>query len=107
MRTSRRNIPATLAALAIVFWVSLEPALHAARGEDREPSLPERIFAAASDGERALRGRPFEERDPGEYPRVVDLYRQVTETAAGSPLADRALVRMADLTREMAIRSGD
>jgi N-acetylmuramoyl-L-alanine amidase len=107
MRTSRRNIPATLAAIAIVFWVSLEPALHAARVEDREPSLPERIFVAASDGERVLRGRPFEERDPAEYPRVIDLYRQVTETAAGLPLGDRALVRMADLTREMAIRSGD
>jgi len=107
MKPSRRTIPAALAALVIAFWVSLEPALHAARVQEREPSLAERIYSAASEGERALRGRAFDERDPAEYPRVVDLYRQVTETAAGSPLADRALVRMADLTREMAIRTGD
>lgn len=107
MKLSRRNIPAALVAFAIAMWVSVEPALHAGRGQGGAPSLAERIFATASEGERALRAREFDERDPVEYPRVIDLYRQVVDAGGESALADRALVRMADLTRELAIRTGD
>jgi N-acetylmuramoyl-L-alanine amidase len=106
MKISRQTIPAALVALSIFLGMSLEPALRAARGEERDPSLGERIFAAAAEAERQLHAREFEERGPGEYPRVIDLYRQVTEASEGA-LADRARIRMAGLTREMALRTGD
>ena len=107
MKPSRRNIPAALVALAIAMWVSVQPALHAARSGDGELTRAERIFAAATEAERSLREKPFEERDALEYPRVKNLYRQVTEVSGDPGLADRALVQLADLTRELALRTGD
>src|SRR3954469_23004052 len=107
MKISRHTAAATLLAFGIALWVSVQPVLHAARVEMRELSLPEQIFASASEAERRLKAIPFEQRDPGDYPRVIDLYRQVTETAASAALADRARVRLADLTRELALRTGD
>lgn len=107
MRISRQAIPAVLVALAVGLSVSVEPALRAGRVEARDLTMPERIYASAAAEEAALKALAFEERSPDVYPRVVDLYRQVTETAADPALQDRARVRMADLTREMALRTGD
>lgn len=107
MRLTRTSIPAVLLALILGFWVSVGPALHAARVESHDQSLAERIFTRASEQEASLKEHPFEERAPGEYPRLVDLYRQVTDTASDPALEDRARMHMADLTREMALRTGD
>jgi N-acetylmuramoyl-L-alanine amidase len=107
MSVSRHSLSASLLAVAIAFLVSLEPVLHAARVQDRELSLAERIFATATADEARLKETPFEQRDPGAYPRLIDLYRQVADAAAGTDLVDLARVRMADLTREMALRTGD
>ena len=107
LRITRQAIPAVLVVLALWFWVSLAPALRAARVEAHDPTLPERIFASAVAEEARVKTTEFESRSPELYPRVIDLYRQVTETSSGADLKDRALVRMADLTREMALRSGD
>src|SRR5205085_6816239 len=107
MRISRHSITATILAVAVVLSVSLSPVLRAGRAESRQLSLPEQIYASAAEGERALADKPFDQRDPAAYPRVIDLYRQVTEIAASAALADRARMHMADLTREMALRTGD
>lgn len=107
MRISRQVIPAVLAALVVWVSASVSPALRAGRLEAHDLSLPERIFATAAAEEVRLKETPFEERTPELYPRVIDLYRQVTESATTADLQDRALVRMADLTREMALRTGD
>jgi N-acetylmuramoyl-L-alanine amidase len=106
LRITRQAIPAVLVVLALWFWVSVAPALRAARVEPHDLTLPERIFASAAAEEATLKQTEFESRSPDRYPRVIDLYRQVTETSAAD-LKDRALIRMADLTREMALRSGD
>ncbi|MGB5038056.1 MAG: tetratricopeptide repeat protein, partial [Blastocatellia bacterium] len=107
MRLSRKAIPAVLVALALGFWTSVEPALHAGRVEAHNLSLPEQIFAEGASAEARIKQRPFEERSPDDYPRAIDLYRQVTELAGSPDLRDRARMRMADLTREMALRTGD
>jgi tetratricopeptide (TPR) repeat protein len=107
MSVSRHTLAASLLAAAVALWVSLEPALHAARVEVRDLTLAERIYEAASEGEERLKALEFDERDPDAYPRLIDLYRQVTETATDPALVDLARVHMADLTREMALRTGD
>lgn len=107
MRLSKKAIPAVLIAVAVGFWTSVEPALHAGRVEARELSLTEQIFAEGEAAEARIKERPFEERSPSEYPRAIDLYRQVTELEGSADLRDRARMRMADLTREMALRTGD
>lgn len=107
MRLSRKAIPAVLVALALGFWTSIEPALHAGRVEAHDLSLPEQIFADGASAEARIKQRPFEERSPEEYPRAIDLFRQVTELGGNADLRDRARMRMADLTREMALRTGD
>ncbi len=107
MRFDRASIPAVLVALALGMWASIVPALHAARVEPHDRSLAERIFASAAEQEAALKQLTFEERSPDAYPRVIDLYRQVVETASDDALEDSAHMRMADLTREMALRTGD
>ena len=98
MTLSRKHIPAILLALSVGFWTSVEPALHAARLGRGELSLPEQLYARAAAEETAFKSLPFEERAPGDYPRVVDLYRQVTEASPDASLGDRARMRMADLT---------
>lgn len=107
MRIARHRIPAVLLTLVVGLWASVVTSLHAARVTAHDQSLPERIFASAAAEETALKQRPFEERSPADYPRVIDLYRQVTEVSSDSELRDRAEMRMADLTREMALRTGD
>lgn len=108
MQLTRASIPAVVVAVAIGFWTSLGPALHAARVEPHDGTLAQRIFASALEQEARLKSREFEERAPDEYPRVIDVYRQVLSTAGPEDeLADRARMRMADLTREMGLRTGD
>lgn len=107
MRIRLATMPAVLVAIALGFWASFGPALRAARVEPHDMSLAERIFASAAEQEARLKELPFEERAPDHYPRIVDLYRQVTETTPDAALQDRARMRLADLTREMGLRTGD
>jgi N-acetylmuramoyl-L-alanine amidase len=107
LRIRLASIPAVVVAVALGLWASVAPTLRAARVEPHDLSLAERIFASASEQEAAMKQLPFEERSPDLYPRVVDLYRQVTETAADAALVDRARMRLADLTCEMGLRTGD
>lgn len=107
MRFSLKTAPAIVLALAIGFFASVTPALLAARVEKHDQSLPEQIFESAFDRETALKTVEFENRSPDDYPRIIDLYRQVVDSAADPELQDKARMRMADLTHEMALRSGD
>ncbi|HQR37479.1 MAG TPA: N-acetylmuramoyl-L-alanine amidase [Blastocatellia bacterium] len=107
MRITRHRIPAVLLTLVVGLWASVGTSLHAARVEEHDRTLPERIYASAASEEAALKQRAFEDRSPDDYPRVIDLYRQVTQASTVAELRDRAEMRMADLTREMALRTGD
>lgn len=107
MRISRHSIPAILLAFTVLFWLTSAPALHAARSGTSTPSLAEQILKRAASMEVELRATPFELRNADAYPKILDLYRQVLESNADREHIDEARVRMADLTREMSLRTGD
>lgn len=111
LRLTRSNLAVNIIVYALVFGSTAQPTLNAP-GEDaastRGPrSLAENLFHSANSLGRDLHSRPMEERSASDYLRALDAYGQVIRLNTNSFFSAEALLRMAELQREMADATGD
>jgi N-acetylmuramoyl-L-alanine amidase len=78
---------------------------HAARHSS--PSWADTQFAAASQLQQALEGRPAADRTRRDYERVISAYHRVYTGAPSSSKADPSVVAAAQMTEEMGRRFND
>ena len=110
LRRRYYNLALRVVVLTLAFCLTARPLLNAAGPESsaRGPRThAENLFRYASDMSGVLHERPSDERSLSEYRRVLDAYSQVTRLNTDSHFSAEALMRMAELQREMADTAND
>jgi N-acetylmuramoyl-L-alanine amidase len=110
-KLGRDKASVSVIVFAMVFCLTARPTLNAADPDtsaSRGPlSLVEQLRKHADSLNRALHNRPLEQRGPGDYRQALDAYGQVIRLNRDAFFSAEALLRMAELEREMADASGD
>lgn len=110
-RKLQRQLSASAVVVALVLCLSARQPLNAAYSSNSNASAPrslaEDLFRRANELSATLHGKPLEERAQGEYLRALDAYSQVIRLNTDNHFAAEALMKRAELQREMADGSGD
>ncbi|HWP43698.1 MAG TPA: N-acetylmuramoyl-L-alanine amidase, partial [Blastocatellia bacterium] len=112
MRRPRRDkLSISAVVFVLVFCLTARPTLNAADPDNSQPGGPRSLVAELRDHaeslNRALHNRPLDERAPSDYRQALDAYAQVIRLNRDTFFSAEALVRIAELQREMADASGD
>jgi N-acetylmuramoyl-L-alanine amidase len=110
-KPGRDKLSASVVVFVVVFCMTARPTLNAAdpdTSRSRGPSsLVRELRDHADNLNRELHNRPLDQRGQSDYRQALDAYNQVIRLNRDTFFSAEALLRMAELEREMADASGD